>query len=67
MKENKQNLEKINALSANEVNNEYTELIEKLYKENYKKFYKLAYSILKNEADAEDAITESIFIIYHIR
>ncbi len=64
MKEDKQNLEHINSLFESEENKDYTEFIEKLYKENYKKFYRLAYSILKNEADAEDAVTETFLIIY---
>lgn len=56
--------EKINSLFESEESEEYAEFIKKLYKENYKKFYRLAYSILKNEADAKDVVTETFLIIY---
>ncbi len=45
-------------------NKEYSIFIEKLYKDNYKTFYRIAYSILKNSADAEDAVTETFLVIY---
>lgn len=37
----------------------YNVLIEKLYKEQYMYFYRVAYSILQNTTDAEDAVNEA--------
>ncbi len=42
----------------------YNDLIEKLYKEKYMYFYKIAYSILKNDTDAKDAVNESFLKSY---
>lgn len=44
--------------------NKNNELIKKLYRDEYSFFYKVAYCILNNEMDAEDAVGESVFKIY---
>ncbi len=45
-------------------NKKHNELVEKLYKENYMYFYKVAYSILKNNSDAEDAVNDAFIKTY---
>ena len=40
------------------------ELIEKLYNDDYLYFYKIAYSILKNDMDAKDAVHDSFLKAY---
>lgn len=47
-----------------EENFSYNEIVERLYKENYLYFYKIANSILKNDVDAKDAVNESFVKIY---
>lgn len=37
---------------------------EKLYEEIYKDMYRMAYYILKNKEDAEDAVSEAVFDMY---
>ncbi len=55
----KNNKNKIVNLFEKTNNKNYNNLIEKLYKEEYMRFYKVAYRILKNEADAKDAVNDS--------
>lgn len=43
---------------------QYNKLLESIYKDNYPYFYKIAYSILRNDADAKDAINESFLKSY---
>ncbi len=64
MKIKSKNNKIINELLESSYNKKFNDLIEKQYKENYIYFYKIAYSILNNNADAEDAITESFIKFY---
>lgn len=45
-------------------NKKYNELIDKIYKEDYTFFYKIAYKILANNADAEDAVSVAFLKLY---
>lgn len=42
--------------------NKNNELIGKLYRDEYSSFYEIAYCILNNEMDAEDAVGESFLM-----
>lgn len=64
MKSNDRNWGKKKFLFEKIENKNHSKFIEKLYKDNYELFYRTAYAILKNNADAEDAISDSVPIIY---
>ncbi len=52
------------AFLKNITNKEHSIFIENLYRDNYTIFYRTAYAILKNDADAKDAVNDSFLIIY---
>ncbi len=60
----KNNNNKIINLFDKEGSKDYNDMIEELYKEQYMYFYKIAYSILKNDTDAKDAVNESFVKSY---
>ena len=53
-----------NRVSLSETKGNHNKLIEKLYRDDYCYFYKIAYSILENETDTEDAVNKSFLKFY---
>ncbi len=45
-------------------NKKFTHCLERLYKEDYMRFYKKAYSILQNDADAKDVVNDAFVKSY---
>ncbi len=58
------NNNKINDLLGKIDNKKHNDIIEKLYKDNLVYFYRIAYAILRNKADAEDAVNDSFLKFY---